>query len=507
MHAPSERPTGVRGASNGKVESSLGAPGSRDTPSEEQQIRHRRARDWGAAPDLNTLEALMWRAEADPRMRSTIAAVELLDSTPEWDRLHLAHEWGSRLVPRFRQRVVEPPLGIGLPAWEDDPTFELDRHLRRERLGPEADLRAVLDRAAEIASAPFDRERPLWEAVLLEGLDSGRAAYVLKLHHCMTDGLGNVQLLDMLHSDRREPNPDKLWPALADSKRRGGMQLIADQLLARALRATPRSALRTGREGLELASSAATQPRRSVLDAIRFAASLEHLAAPPPADPSPLLAPRSLRWRFEALDVPLAGLRAAAKAAGGSVNDAFVAALLGAFRRYHEEFGIALEQLPMAMPVSLRREQDRLGGNRFTGLRFAAPAGERDPRRRIEQIREIVARERAEPALEAIATLAPLIGLLPAPIVARLGARLTQASDLQASNIPGLRRSAYIAGSRITHIYPFGPLPGCAATISLVSHGEICCVGANLDAAAFTEPELLASCLADGFTEILDVES
>src|SRR5205807_8113710 len=89
---------------------------------------------WGAAREMNALETLMWRAEADPRLRSTIAAVELLDCAPEWDRFVAAHDWATRMVPRFRQRVVEPPLGLGPPAWVVDADFDLGYHVRRVAL-------------------------------------------------------------------------------------------------------------------------------------------------------------------------------------------------------------------------------------------------------------------------------------------------------------------------------------------------------------------------------------
>jgi diacylglycerol O-acyltransferase len=473
-------------------------------PSDDRAQRYERARRWGTATEMNPLEALMWRAEADSRLRSTIAAVEVLDCIPDWERLRAAHEWGSRMVPRFRQRVVEPALGIGLPAWEDAPGFELSRHVRRERLPAGGGMRSLLDLAAAIVSAPFDRDQPLWEAVLVEGLGDGQAGYILKLHHSLADGLGNVQLLEFLHSDRREPTPDKPYPPLPVPRPRGGIELLIAQL-AGVVKGAPSEVLGIGRDAVELAGQAATQPPRAVIGALRFAASLERLATSPPAVPSPLLAPRSLKWRFEALGVPLAELRAAGRAASGSLNDAFVAALLGAFRRYHDEFGIALEAIPMAIPVSVRRERDALGGNRFTGLRFAAPVSERDPRRRISRVKDLVTRGRAEPALPAIAAAAPVLGVLPAPLAARLSARMTQTNDLQASNVPGLSRTAYMAGARITHVYPFGPLPGCAAMISLVSHENKCCVGANLDAAAFTEPDLFRQCLVDGFEEVLSL--
>jgi diacylglycerol O-acyltransferase len=485
----------------------VSSPVAESAPTAARRERHHRASEWGRARQMSPLEALMWRAEADPRLRSTVAAIELLDVVPDWERLKAAHDWGTRMVPRFRERVVEPALGAGLPAWEEDPEFELGRHLVRQRLEAWSGMRGLLDLAAGFVSAPFERRRPLWQAMLVEGLDGvehGPAAYVLKLHHSLADGLANVQLLDMLHSDRRERSPDKPWPALPAPRPRNGAGVLGEQL-GSALLAAPGALGRAGGGALALTGRAAAHPRRALTNALRLAGSAERLLTPPRASPSPLLEPRSLKWRFEALEVGLAPLRAAGRAAGGTLNDAYVAALLGALRRYHEAFGLHVGELPVAIPVSLRAERDPLGGNRFTGLRLAAPVGEADPRRRIERVHELVEQGRAEPALSAFATLAPLAGLLPARLLVRLGAGITAGNDLQASNVPGLRRAAYMAGARVVRVYPFGPLPGCAAMVTLVSHQEICCIGANLDAAAFTEPALFARCLQQGLGEVLEL--
>jgi WS/DGAT/MGAT family acyltransferase len=354
--------------------------------------------------------------------------------------------------------------------------------------------------------APFDRRRPLWQGVLVDGLADGRAAYILKLHHSLADGIGSVQLVDLLHSDRREPTPDKPERPARELPRRASADLLREQLTG-VVRHAPRALLRAGTTGLDGARHAVAQPTSAAVGALRFAASLDRVTKPQPAPTSPLLAPRSLRWHFEALDVSLGDLRAAGKAAGASLNDAYVAALLGAFRRYHEEFGLPIAELPVAVPVSLRGSADEPGANRFTGVRFAAPVAEPDPRRRIRRVRELIDWERTEPALPALVGAASLFGVLPAQISGAFAARLAQANDLQASNIPGLARPAYMAGARITHIYPFGPLPGCAAMITLISHDATCCIGANLDAAAWTDTELFASCLRQGFDEVLSLST
>ncbi len=90
--------------------------------------------DWARSREMNGIEALMWRAESDPRMRSTICSLALLDRMPDWERFVEACDWGSRMAPRFRQKVVEPAFGIGTPIWVNDPDFDLHYHVRRIRL-------------------------------------------------------------------------------------------------------------------------------------------------------------------------------------------------------------------------------------------------------------------------------------------------------------------------------------------------------------------------------------
>ncbi|MDQ3850977.1 MAG: hypothetical protein M3296_10245, partial [Actinomycetota bacterium] len=159
---------------------------------------------WAPSRSMSPFEALMWRIEADPRLRSTITVVYLLDCAPDWERLVAAHEWASRLVPRARQRVVEPPLGLGMPTWVVDDEFDLSFHLRRVRLPEPGTLRQLLDLVQAEAMASFDRSRPPWRASLVEGVEGERSAYVMKLHHSVTDGQGGTQLIGLLHSRTRE---------------------------------------------------------------------------------------------------------------------------------------------------------------------------------------------------------------------------------------------------------------------------------------------------------------
>jgi WS/DGAT/MGAT family acyltransferase len=454
---------------------------------------------WGAAREMNALEALMWRGEeADPRLRSTICSFGVLDCEPEWERFLAACEWGTRMVPRFRQKVVEPAFGFGNPVWVNDPDFDLHYHVRRQRISAGGGWREALACAEQIAMTPFDRARSPLEVVLFEGLPDGRAAMLLKMHHSATDGIGGFQLFSKLHSRKREHNPSKPQPEEPAPEWKTPRDVLREQLSRDA-----QELLGNVRDGAASLLSLLQHPVDAVSDAVRFTSSLRRVLGEPSAGGSPLLQRRSLSWRFQAFDVSFPDLRAAAKAAHASLNDAFLAALLGAFRLYHAKFGQPIETMPIAIPISVRKPDDPEGGNKFTGARFAGPVGVADPAARMKKMGELVREARNEPALDGAALVAPLLARLPAPLISQLAGTLTRSNDCQASNVPGFQEDLYIAGAKIERVYGLGPLPGCATMITLITHGPIACVGVNLDPAAVTDPELFAECLLGGFAEVL----
>ena len=177
-------------------------------------------------------DALMWHIEKDPILRSTILAVAVYDQPPDWRRLRARVERATRVIPRLRQRVLSPPLRIGPPRWVVESTFDLDFHLRRLRLPPPGDAPALLDALQPIASCSFDRARPLWEFTLFEGLEGGRAALAMKVHHSITDGVGGMALLTELVDLEREPEPDREedLPAVPGAESFGSVALVRDSL-------------------------------------------------------------------------------------------------------------------------------------------------------------------------------------------------------------------------------------------------------------------------------------
>ena len=164
---------------------------------------------------MSPTDSVLWSIEHDPVLRSTITAIGLFDRAPDWDRLVARMEQAVVTVPRFGQRVVTTPFGLGRPRWVPDPHFDLSYHLRRVEAPEPHDLSAVLAIAQPITRwRAFDRERPLWEFTVVEGLANGRAALIQKVHHSLTDGVGGVELALAL-ARRPARHPDRPTPAAA----------------------------------------------------------------------------------------------------------------------------------------------------------------------------------------------------------------------------------------------------------------------------------------------------
>jgi diacylglycerol O-acyltransferase / wax synthase len=455
--------------------------------------------------ELSPLDYLLHRGEAYPATRSAFLGVELLDRPADWARLREAIDRASRVVIRMRQKVVVPPVPITAPRWVVDPDFDLDYHLRRIALPAPGTLRQLLDLAEVTLASPLDTSRPLWEVVYVEGLEGGsgaRAALLSKFSHAITDGLGGIALFEQVYDTERDPAPRPM-PPLPIPRDVTGTDLVRDSL-----RRLPETALAAGAKRLTRAADDLGRllraPGPTVAEAVGFAGSARRVLGPPPVPPSPLLRRRSLVSRTHVLEVPLADLRAAAKAAGGSVNDAYLAALSGGLGRYHQALGVPLDELPLALPVSLRTADDPAAGNRITGVTIAAPVGEPDPAQRIRLVREQVIARRAEPALDVLARIAPVLSLLPDAALETVTARITP-PDVQASNVPGYGQETFLAGARVDRQYGMGPLPRVAMMAVLISRAGICTLTVRYDTASFIAPDELEKGLQLGLDEVIDL--
>ena len=449
----------------------------------------------GLPTELGAVDYLLHRGEANPRTRSGIMGVEVLDITPDWDRFRARFENASRRVLRLRQKVVVPTLPTAAPRWVVDPDFNLDFHARRIRVPQPGTLREVFDLAEVMLQSPLDISRPLWTATLVEGLADGKAATLWHISHAVTDGVGSVEMFAQIYDLEREPPPQPTPPQPIPQ------DLSANDLMREGINRLPGALVSGVRGALSGAVSVVRDPVSAVAGVVGYARSGVRVMSRA-AEPSPLLRRRSLATRSEALDIGLSDLHKAAKAGGGSINDAYLAGLCGALGRYHEALGVPISTLPMAVPVNLRAEADPAGGNRFTGVNLAAPVGTADPVERMRKIRAQITQRREEPAMDIIGSIAPVLSVLPTPVLETVTGAVV-ASDVQASNVPVYPGDTYIAGAKILRQYGLGPLPGVAMMVVLISRSGFCTITVRYDRAAVRHESLFAQCLLDGFDEIL----
>ena len=452
-------------------------------------------------------DALTWTIERDPLLRSTIVSVWLLDRAPDLDRARAKLEETAQVVPRLRQRVTEDPLGVAPPRWEDDPYFDLSYHLRRTGVPGKGTVRDLLDMAEHIAMQDFDRNRPLWEMTLVEGLEGGQAGVILKIHHAMSDGVDLVRMTASLIERTREPEAGAARAVEAPDALSAEPWSPVDETLE-ALRYQASRRLEQGKttasavmQGL---SSLVRSPVESIQNVAELAGSAGRLLAPASKPMSPIMTGRGLTRRLHTFSRPLDALKRAGKSVGGTVNDAFVAGIAGGLRRYHDAQGESVDELRMSMPINLRHgENSRKAGNQFAPVRFAIPVGLADPVERMEEIRRRITSERSEPSLPAMDIIAGALNRLPAAAATSAFGGMLKAVDFVTSNVPGPRFTVYVAGAKILAMLPFGPASGAATNITLFSYDGNVHIGVTSDEAAVPEGQRLVDCLEVGMDEVL----
>jgi len=446
---------------------------------------------------MRASDAFTWYMERDPALRSTVVVIDWLDRAPDWDVLVDRVDRITRLMPSLRQRVVESPFRVVVPQWIYDKDFDLSWHLSRVSAPPPGTRDAVLELARRSAMAAFDRARPLWEATLVEGISGGEAALIVKLHHSLSDGVGAMRMLQLVADGQREPadlgelppEPSCQAPDLV-SRVTGAISTAAGNTAQLAWRGT----------GLAIPAMirSVRDPAGQARGVIAMACSVYRTAAPNRGTLSPLMRKRATTRHLATIEVPLDTLKRAAKTVDGTVNDAYLAAVAGGLHRYHDRHHVAVGSLRALMPVSLRSGADTDWGNMITLQRMIVPVGEPDPAARMRALHRIAGRARTEPSLAITGTIAGALNLLP---VGYVGGILKHV-DFVASNVPGAPVPVYLAGSKVTGMFAFGPTIGASVNTTLMSYDGACDIGVNIDTAAVPDPDVLLDCLGESFAEI-----
>ncbi|MBK9180348.1 MAG: DUF1298 domain-containing protein [Acidimicrobiales bacterium] len=448
---------------------------------------------------MTDAEALMWSIERDPWLSPSGASITLFDRPIDFTRFRRLMSSAVAAVPRLRQHVVAPAAPLAPPRWETDHELDLDWHVRRVGAPGSGSLDDLLEWMALFMQDPYDRSRPLWQYVVIDGIEGGLGAIASKLHHVVIDGQGAVRLAEAYVAVERDapdpPEVDLAAALAADREAPPGVVDGARDLVAGALR-LPTSAGRSVVDAL-------THPQR-LLSARQEAESLARATRDQlhPAG-STLWQARSRRRRVEALSMPYDAAHDAARALGGTLNDLFVAGAVDAGVRYHEALGAEVERFHLTFVVSTRAGDDG-ATNAFTPIPVDVPAGRMDPRNRFAVIRDLLHARRGDVhGSGPMATVAALANLIPTAVVTSTIRSQAAHIDFATSNLPGYLGDTYVAGARTLHTYVFGPVAGTACNLTLFTTAGSVDIGVHADPAAITDTALLRRCLDDAYADLL----
>jgi diacylglycerol O-acyltransferase / wax synthase len=397
------------------------------------------------------------------------------------------------LFPRFRQRVVRVPLGMAEPVWRDDPAFDLRRHVREAR--PGQPVQEVVD---AVLSTPLDRDRPLWEIVVVPSAGEGRAAIVGKVHHAMVDGLAAVEL-GVLMFDTSDDPPEAGPQAWDPAPPEGGVRLAADAVADTAL-----AQFRAAGRLVALGRTPARTVR--VADTMRRAAlSLadDALRSAPPSPFNVAIGPRrtlvghSLRLR-RLLDLK--------SALGTTLNDVVLTICAGALRAFAVRAGEEPADLRVMVPVSVR-DGDAAGdaGNQITFAFVTLPVALPTATERLAWVVDSMRELKRSGRIAGSAMLLRGLGVLPEPLKER-AARMAASPrlyNLTISNVPGPRMPLWVAGARVRSIVPVIPIPDRhALAIGVLTYDDHAHFGLYADPDALPRARSLALMLEDATVEL-----
>jgi diacylglycerol O-acyltransferase len=360
-------------------------------------------------------------------------------------------------VPRYRQRLASVPLGQGRPVWIDDPHFNVRYHLRHTGLPAPGDDTTLKQLAGRLFSQPLDRNKPLWELWLVDGLSDDRFAVIGKAHHALVDGVSGVDITTVLFDARpapagspRAPSPWLARPAPTNA------QLLAEALIERVTvpGEVARGLRRAWRAPRKLASTVGA--RLTELGAFAWAG-LE------PAPRTPYNVPIGPHRLYEWVDADLDTFKAIKNALGGTVNDVVLTVVAGALGRHmrghdHPTQGVELRAL---VPVSVRTETGRGAlGNHVAAIWAPLPVGESDPVAVFERVHTSMDGLKASHEAVGAQTLTELTDFAP-PTLMSQAARLQSHQrffNVVVTNVPGPQQELYLLGRPLRSIYPVVPL-------------------------------------------------
>jgi diacylglycerol O-acyltransferase / wax synthase len=454
---------------------------------------------------LNPLDAIFVDAEdGDRHVSMAIASIAVFEGPAPSHEEFIAHLAG-RLprVPRYRHKLRTVPFRLGRPVWVEDPDFDIRYHVRRTALPAPGGDRQLADLMARVMSQRLDRDHPLWEYWVAEGLPEGRWALISKAHHCMVDGVSGTDLYHVIFDFSPEPSPpatDDRTPASAEPS---SVELAA--------RAALDAVVLPVREALALRGAAAN-PAAAVRQAADTARALAKLApAMRPATGSSLSGHIGRQRRYTWARVPLDDVKTIKQEFGGTVNDVVLAAISGGFRTLllsrGEEPGPHMVR--SLVPVSVRAPgEENVYENQVSAILADLPVHVADPVERLAAVRaELLALKASKEAMagEALTSLGRFTPFPFASWGVRLAFGMPQREIVTVTtNVPGPRQPLYGMGRRLLEIIPYVPIATTLRTgVSIFTYCGNVTFGITGDFAANPDLSVLAHGIEEGVSELL----
>jgi diacylglycerol O-acyltransferase / wax synthase len=414
------------------------------------------------------------------------------------------------LIPRYLKRVVSPAFGIGLPSWEYDPTFDIRNHVRELTLkhGTDAELKAV---AGKILSKVMDRQHPLWDLTLIHGLKGNRTGLIVRLHHCLADGIAGVGVMNVLFdASPAVPDLPKKKLHLPIPKQRDPLTSLVSGVVDSYSDVVKRI-LSAMEDMLSMAEQVAGNSGKLPMD--EFSRLLPELTAFTERlrFNVPYRGPQKFTWA----EIPLADVKAIRQACDASVNDVILALMTATIRRYSEFHGdrVKGKLLRMMVPVNLRGSESPTAlGNRISLVPVTIPLNIRDPKKLLAAAHERTTFLKQVHAAELVSLAGGLIGFFPTSLQALAGPLASQLPitpfNLVCTNVPGPQFPLYLLGHELLRCYPYVPVGGeMAVNCAILSYNGTVYFGFSGDVHAAPDLGRMEKFLQESFAELRDATS
>jgi diacylglycerol O-acyltransferase / wax synthase len=451
---------------------------------------------------LSSVDAGFLHAEDGTDAHMHIGALAILEGpAPSIEDLTAHIESRLHLVPRYRQRVINPPMQTGRPLWVDDVDFTVTYHVRHTALprpGTEEQLRRLVGR---IVSQRLDRTKPLWEVWLVEGLADNRFAIINKTHHALVDGVGGVDILTALFDLERDT--PRTAPQRWSPKTTPG----TTGLLVHGAESAVKLGLGVATSLLGAAANVRDSARR-VADAGQGVLEIgQRLVDPAPA--TPLNRKPGPHRRVATVTCELEDFKTVKNAFGGTVNDVVLAVVSGALGRFLQQRDMDTDGLILraCVPMSVRTQDQRGGaGNRITIMVAPLPVGTPEPTERLAQVRAAMDGVKKSKQAVGAETLTKMENFMPPTVLAQ-AARLgfsPRLYNVLVTNIPGPQFPVYLLGRQMLELFPLAFLaPTHLLAIGIVSYNARVTLGLLGDYDGVPDLDLLAKEIETALDELV----